>query len=258
MAGDRPILWHIAISHYNEKVRWALDYKGIDAERREPMPGAHMLVALVRTGGRSKTFPMLRLDGETIGDSTEIIAALERRYPEPPLYPEDPEERRRALALEDFFDEELAPHSRLLAFHEARKDRETMALVAAPLMPRALRPLAAPISKTFVALRYGAGADEAAELARNKVLAAFDRLESELDGRDYLVGDRFTVADLTAASLFYPLVLPPEGPRVPVLPEAYERFRGPLKARPGFRWVEEIFRRHRKPATAPRAAAIAS
>ena len=57
---------------------------------------------------------MLVLDGEAIGDSTRIIEALERRYPEPPLYPADPEERRRALEIEDFFDEELGPHVRLL------------------------------------------------------------------------------------------------------------------------------------------------
>ena len=26
---DTPVLWHIPFSHYSEKVRWALDYKGI-------------------------------------------------------------------------------------------------------------------------------------------------------------------------------------------------------------------------------------
>ena len=40
--------------------------------------------------------------------------------------------------------------------------------------------------------------------------AAVDRIESERDGRDYLVGESFTVADLTAAALLYPLVWPPE------------------------------------------------
>jgi hypothetical protein len=28
MRPDTPVLWHLDISHYNEKVRWALDYKG--------------------------------------------------------------------------------------------------------------------------------------------------------------------------------------------------------------------------------------
>ena len=76
-----------------------------------------MPIALALTRGKEMTFPVLTLDGKSIGDSTAIIAELERRYPEPPLYPEDPAERDRALALEDFFDEELGAHSRLLAFH---------------------------------------------------------------------------------------------------------------------------------------------
>lgn len=45
-----------------------------------------------------------------------------------------------------------------------------------------------------------------------QTLGALDRLESEPGQKQYLVGERFTVADLTAAALFYPLVMPPEGP----------------------------------------------
>ena len=82
-----PVLWHIKVSHYNEKVRWALDHKGVTYKRRAPPPPSHMAVSLVLTRGREKTFPVLTLDGESIGDSTAIIAALERRFPEPPLYP---------------------------------------------------------------------------------------------------------------------------------------------------------------------------
>ena len=33
---DTPVLWHIPFSHYSEKVRWALDYKGIAHRRRVP------------------------------------------------------------------------------------------------------------------------------------------------------------------------------------------------------------------------------
>ena len=47
MAGNgKPVLWHIGVSHYSEKVRWALAYKGVAHERRGPVPGAHMLIAL--------------------------------------------------------------------------------------------------------------------------------------------------------------------------------------------------------------------
>jgi glutathione S-transferase len=245
---SKPIPWHIPISHYNEKVRWALAYKGIEHERRKPSPPRHMLVALYLTRGRNKTFPVLQLDGERIGDSTAIIAALERRFPDPPLYPADAGERSRALELEEWFDEELGPYLRRLGFHELTRDRERLEQFAAwqiPNIPRRLGGLAAMGFKSFVHMRYGAKSEEAAELARHKVLAAFDRLEAELGDREYLAGDGFSVADLTAAALLYPLVTPPEGPTVPGTIPALERFRAPLKERPGYRWVEEMYRRHR-------------
>jgi glutathione S-transferase len=257
VAGSKPILWQIRISHYSEKARWALDYKGVEPELRAPPPGVHMLVALALTRGRHKTFPVLQLDGQTVGDSTAIIAALEKRFPEPALYPEDPEERRRALELEDWFDEELGPHIRLLVFHEATRDPELLAEAVVPDVPRPLRRVrgagvaAARYVSTFVGWRYGVKSTEAAELARGRVMAALDRLEAELDGNEYLVGDRFSVADLTAAALFYPLVLPPEGPLLPDPPEGFKSFLAPLEDREGCRWVEEMFRRHRRPESAP-------
>ena len=61
---------------------------------------------------------------------------------------------------------------------------------------------------TFVTARYRVQKHDKADEARTRVVAALDRLEAELGGRDYLVGDAFTVADLTAAALFYLLVSP--------------------------------------------------
>jgi len=251
----KPVLWHIAPSHYSEKVRWALDWKGIDYTARAPIPGPHMGVALVLTRGAHKTFPILQLDGTSIGDSSAIIAAIEEAYPERPLYPEDPAERRRALVLEEYFDEELGPHGRLLAFHELRRDPESLKDFTATLLPGplagsdAVRSGVAKVAGAFAGVRYGVGSDEAADLARTKTIAALDRLEAELaegDG-EHLVGDRFTVADLTAACMFIPLVTPPEGPPGADAPAAIQRFREPLRERPGYRWVEETFRRYRRP-----------
>jgi glutathione S-transferase len=248
---SKPMLWHIPVSHYSEKARWALAYKGVEHDRRSPPPPSHMPISLVLTRGKHNTFPVLTIDGRPIGDSTEIIGALERRYPDPPLYPSDAAGRRRALELEDWFDEELGPPIRLLAWHEVTRDPERLAefaVATSPVtVPERARPVLAAGARTFVNVRYGVKSEEAAEDARGRVLAALDRLEGELDGSDYLVGERFSVADLTAAALFYPLVLPPEGPRqLADPPEAFERFRAPLRERPGFRWVEEMFRRHRR------------
>src|SRR5204863_6759036 len=89
--------------------------------RRSLLPGFHIPRVLWMTG--QKSLPVLVLGGETIHDSTRIIERLERLRPEPALYPADDAERRRALALEDFFDEELGPHVRRALFHELLPER---------------------------------------------------------------------------------------------------------------------------------------
>jgi glutathione S-transferase len=259
MSEHTPVLWHIPVSHYSEKARWALAHKGIEHERRAPIPGAHIAVALWLTRGAQSTFPVLRLDGRNIGDSTAIIAALEQRRPQAALYPEDPAERRRALELEDFFDEQLGPRIRLLAWHELRTDRERMEQLSAGMLPAPLgdnavgKAIGGRFGSTYVRVRFRVADDEAAAAARTAVIAALDRLEAELDasGTGYLAGDEFTVADLTAASLFYPMVNPPEGPQIlPSGTPALEEFFQPLRERPGGRWVSEMFARHRRPASA--------
>jgi glutathione S-transferase len=244
----KPILWHLPPSHYSEKVRWALAYKGVEHDRKRQAPPTHMAISLYLTRGRHKTLPVLQLDGRRVGDSTAIIAALESRYPDPPLYPADPDARRRALELEDWFDEEVGPYTRRLAFYELTRDRELLDEFAGLLSRRLARwGVGAATVKGFVGLRYGVRGG-AAEHARRKVLEGLDRLEAQLGGRDYLVGDRFSVADLTAAALLYPLVLPPEAPRVLVRPpKGLEEFSSGLTERPGYRWVAEMFRRHRRP-----------
>ncbi len=254
MSTSRPTLWHISISHYSEKARWALDHKQVPHTRRAvSIPGLHIPASMLLTGGASHTFPVLEIDGRAIGDSSEIIAALEQRYPERPLYPADPEQRRRALELEDFFDEELGPHIRLLAFHELGKDRERFEAVIARTTPGPVAALgsgAVTYARTYTGLRFGVRSEQAAEIARVKIIAALDRLEAELGSNEFLVGDSFSVADLSAAALFFPLVLPEEGP-VPTdepPPAGIASFRAPLEDRPGYRWVEETFRRQRRPA----------
>ncbi len=252
MSDSKPTLWHIDVSHYSEKVRWALAHKHVEHRRRAPVPGAHIPIALWLTRGSQATFPVLTLDGRAIGDSTAILAALEQRYPEPPLYPADPGQRRRVLELEDHFDTRLGPQIRLLAWHEFGNDRERFAQLMSHVAPGPLAKMsgvAASYGRAFTNLRYRVRDPKAAERARVEVLAALDLLEEELGDGEYLVGDSFTVADLTAASLFHPLVLPEEGPLPADLtpPSGFERFRKPLEERHGFKWVAEMFRRHRKP-----------
>lgn len=251
-SGQKPVLWQIDFSHYAEKVRWALDYKEIPHVRRSPLPGTHIPIALFLTRGAKPTVPVLEMDGRAIGDSTAIIAALEAKHLDRPVYPSTPDERERALELEDWFDENLGPHARLLPFYELIQEPELFGVVAAESVPGPLgkaKPVVGAYGRAYTSLRWGANKAEGAQRAREWVLAAFDRLEAELEKGDgeHLVGDRLSVADVTAASLFYPIVMPPEGPLDPALPRppAFDRFRAELSDRPGYRWVEETFRRHR-------------
>jgi glutathione S-transferase len=256
MSDARPTLIQLDISHYSEKVRWALDHKQVPHVRRSPLPGSHIPISFALTRGKSIYLPLLQLDGRTVTDSTAIIAALEERYPDPPLYPADPEQRRRALALEDFFDEELGPHARLLPFHELTNEPAMFAEVAAAAVPGPLgnaKGLVGLYARTYTGLRFGVRDDAAAATARTKIVAALDRLEAELAANgsgEFLVGERLSVADLTAASLFYPVVDPDEGP-LPAnspTPPRFQAFREEIDQRPGYLWVEETFRRHRFPA----------
>ena len=243
------VLWHIPISHYNEKARWALDWKGIEHTKRAPTPGAHMAVALWLTRGRHGTFPGLQIDGRTIGDSSASIAALDEIQPEPRLIPLEPRERARALELEEFFDEELGPHLRRSVFHDVLPHTDyasaLMTTDCSPLvrtMYRAVFPALRPVFRMDMRID-----DAGAQLGRAKIVTALDRIEAELQPSGYLVGEHFSVADLTAAALLSPLVAPPEYPyALPgPWPEPFASFRASVAGHRAFAWASEMYRHHR-------------
>ena len=243
---DLPTLWHFRLSHYNEKARWALDWKRLPHRRRALLPGPHLPVVLWLT--RQTEVPVLRLGDATINDSTRIIAALEAHQPSPALYPADSTARARALALEDFFDEELGPHIRRVFFFHVLQDSEravaTLTLGESALT-RWLYGAAFPLTRDV--MRRGLALDEqhVAE-SRTRVHAALDRLEAEIQPSGYLVGDAFSVADLAAAALFAPLLHADEFPyRLPPLLPPLAAWRASVADRPGFRWALEMYRRHR-------------
>ena len=249
----RPVLWQLQISHYNEKVRWALDYKRIPHRRRSLLPGVHMLVCKRLAG--IETTPVMTIDGEAIGDSTAILAAIEERWPEPPLMPENALQRRRALRLEEFFDEELGPHIRRALYWELLKRPDAVLPLftnGQNLAARSILRGSFPMLKVGMRRTMDINESPSAE-SRVKVVEALDTLEKELNGKDYLVGDHFTIADLTAASLFYPIAgPPPEYPYPTISPYDVSQdaadFMDTLTNRPGADWVREMYRRHRLPA----------
>ena len=249
-------LWHFPISHYNEKVRWALDWKGLP-HRRRALSWNYLPLALRATGQAS--LPILRIDGTAIADSTRIIAELERRQPAPALYPADPALRRRALEVEDFCDEELghALRAAILGPVFWSEPATAIRVLTTGMGDGARRMIGAalPLFRAFYVRRHKIRrGDEARE--RAKVHAAMDRIAAEIGPSGYLAGDAFSVADLTAAALLSPLVLAPELEYRPPgeVPPAIAEYRASVAAHPAFRWSEEIYRRHRGRSAEVRAA----
>jgi glutathione S-transferase len=238
MAGELPVLHHLRPSNFNEKARWALDYKGIPHRRKAAYPGMHMPIAL-RLTRRSITFPVLQIDGNAISNSARIIAELEERFPEPPLYPADPEARRRALELEEHFDAHLGPHVRAVGFWELTKNPEYIGLGG-------WRNAA---FSRLVKMRYGIN-ERSAAASLAELRASLDLIEQTLDGGDHLVGDDFTVADLTAAALTAPMLRPPKLPYnradTPV-PPSLQPIVAEVRDRPAGQWILRTYERYRPP-----------
>jgi glutathione S-transferase len=247
VSDGRPVLWQYSFSNYNEKARWALDFKGLRHRRRSVMPGGFRGLWMSRG---DRTLPALDLDGERIIDSTAIIAALEARKPDPALYPADQQERRRALELEEYFDEHAGHDMRRVGFWELRQNLDYgldfMTTDQSPLRARMARVrlrVAFPVVWSYMNRRYDF-TEAAVERSRETLAAALDRIESERAGGDYLVGESFTVADLTAAALLYPLVWPPEFPYELPDPPRWG-FLEPMRGHPALGWISDMWRQHR-------------
>jgi glutathione S-transferase len=238
-------LWHLDVSHYNEKARWALDYKRVPHVRRAVPPGVHFAFALALA--RGLTMPIVTFDGQAVGDSSAIIAELERRFPEPPLYPADPGERARALALEELFDEELGPHIRAALLVHVLADHDLALLAADPSAPawrRAMLRPALPLVGRAVGGKHHVNPQTAVEgLACTR--AMLDRIAAEVGPSGYMVGDTFSVADLTAAGLCFPLAPAPYLRPVHFAARQLLELRDELAGHPAVVYVAEMYERHR-------------
>jgi glutathione S-transferase len=196
-------------SPFVRKVRVFLAEKGLDYELQSVNPFAP-------PAGWREISPLGKVpafkDGDRIlNDSSVICAYLERRFSEPPLYPSEAYEYARALWFEEFADGGLVA-------------------IAGPkvFLPLVMKPL----------LGGKAEADPADEAAaekalREEVAPLFDYLEREIGDREFAVGGRLTIADVSLASAFVNLRhagVAPERKRWPRLRAYLER----LHARPAF------------------------
>ena len=141
-----------------------------------------------------------------IPDSSAICAYLERAVPEPACYPKDPYGYGRALWYEEFADSELAGRIGMGIF----------------------RPVVFPMFA-----KQEPDIETARKTVTEDLPPLFDYLEGELQGREYLVGDVFSIADISIATQLVNLNLAvgiPTPERWPNLVGLFER----TTSRPSF------------------------
>lgn len=207
----------ISISHYVEKVKWALERAKLPYAEESHIPGLHAAVTLWHTKGRHRATPVLIDNGEVIPDSTAILQHLASRYGQAWLY-DHPE----ALALEERFDANIGPHTRRYIYRQLFDNdlslAELFSQAVVPAWQKQLLPVAAPVLKAGMIAEMAIYHDEA-ERSRLVFEAEFDFVSRLLqDGRPFLCGDKLTAADLAFAALAAPVILPAEyGARLPEL-----------------------------------------
>lgn len=152
-------LWQFAFSTNVERVQLALAHKGLEAEAVVIDPADRSRV-MDLTG--QPLVPVLEDEGTVVADSRRILAHLEQRHPEAPLYPRDPARREEVLVFLDWFDLVWKRPPNLLAD----------------------------------ALQAGRSLTDP-ELAgwSAELRGSLDRFENLLQGRDFLLSDDVGVAD---------------------------------------------------------------
>ncbi|MEB3175655.1 MAG: glutathione S-transferase family protein [Cyanobacteriota bacterium] len=187
-------LLQFSTSHYCRKARLALGYKSIPYQTQNLSPGLHRLTVQPLTG--LATLPVLLPQSagqpQAIGDSSAILRYLESYQPNPSYIPTSPELARQVWLWEDWLDESVGPAVRF-AYYDFRAGEG-----------RNLDPSWS--SQAVIQIvRWQYGMNSAAVQQAQESLALALEILSPWRERPYLVGDAFSIADLSAAALLSPL-----------------------------------------------------
>ena len=171
-------------SPFVRKVQIALSEKEIPHEHvltvpvANPPPGIPFpgITPDIEAGTPLGKIPFLRVDGRWLSDSSVIVAYLDRLHPQPPLYPADPWDYARALWFEEYIDGGAVPKLFNTIFFER---------VLAPML-------------------LGRATDQAVvrKAITHDLPVVYGYLDQEIGPRDFLVGEKFSIADAAAASFF--------------------------------------------------------
>ncbi len=181
------VLYWMSISHPSQVARKMLDLKGVEYEVVDVVP-LNQRIHLRLAGFRGGTVPALKLDGQRIQGSRQIARALDERWPEPPLFPTEPELRARVEEAERWGEEQLQPvPRRLFRYGFARDPELRQRIVRAGRVPipgltaRAIRPAVEWYARTVEA--------DGRRVTEAGVRADLAALPALLDHVDRLLGD---------------------------------------------------------------------
>lgn len=234
----RPMitLYQLYWSHYVEKVRWALDYKGVPwrAVDVDPFTKREMrhLRCQKKVGSVARLFTVPTIEDDSTGavvdESSEILGYLERSYPTPALYPAEPEQHAEVARWTVWLDSTLGLAARRLAYTQIAMEQP--GLIAELFAPQIAGPAGARGLKGKIAGIIIAGVlSRRFRFRHNRADGVFDQLEQcllfaarRLSEARYLVGDRFSAADLTLAALLRPVTVVPYFRNHPRLQRLFE------------------------------------
>jgi glutathione S-transferase len=189
-------LYVIPGSHPSRTAMLMLDRKGIAYKRVDLMPVISKGVLRV-VGFPGITVPALKLDGNRIQGSREIGRELDRRVPEPRLYPSEPDARAAVEQAEGWGDESLQPVARRVLWNALRRDRSPLASYSEGAKLGIPIGLAVKTAAPIVALaaRLNGATDEQVRAD----LAALPGMLQRID--DWIAGGVLGGAELNAADL---------------------------------------------------------
>jgi len=242
-------LYQFELSHYCEKIRLILDYKGLPYRKIEVTPGVGQLEVFRMSGQRQ--VPVLKDGSEVIADSTAIAEYLERKYPDRPIIPTEPKLRGLTLLMEQWADESIGLNARKcmlgamgkdVSFRQAFLPRETPDLLKTVLgsVPNEL----------FGVLELGAGlTPDALKIAQDAMKRDLTALCFILDQQPFLVTDHPTLADFAVAGLTMYIKFP--GGTYLDIPDALKNKGVPGMAdvatfEPFFNWRDSLYASVRK------------
>jgi glutathione S-transferase len=145
--------------------------------------------------------PVLDYDGERVQDSSSIALFIEQKHPGKSLYPEDPVDRARCRIWEDWADESLYWYEIYFRFMDPLAASRAVVLLCEgrPAWERWLVSLVLRREMTRKLRHQGLG-----RMSRQRVEGNFFghlvALDTLLMGRNWLVGDHISIADISVAA----------------------------------------------------------